>query len=91
MKSVAYNVLLGPSGEAMEREIILSTMPGTLVQINVSGGGMPKIPVAGAQVSRDGVAGDWQTNRKYHGGRDRAVCLFSQELYAWLAEEHGIA
>jgi MOSC domain-containing protein YiiM len=66
-------------------------MPGTLVQLNVSAGGMPKIPVDEAQVSRDGVAGDWQTNRKYHGGPDRAICLFSQELYAWLADEHGIA
>jgi len=66
-------------------------MPGTLIQINVSAGGMPKIAVSEAEVSRDGVAGDWQTNRKYHGGPDRAVCLFSQELYAWLADEHGIA
>lgn len=65
-------------------------MPGTLVRLNVSAGGMPKIPVAEAHVSRDGVAGDWQTNRKYHGGPDRAVCLFSQELYTWLADEHGI-
>src|ERR1700677_1196898 len=65
-------------------------MPGTLVQLNVSAGGMPKIAVTGAQVSRDGVAGDWQTNRKYHGGPDRAICLFRQELYAWLADEHGI-
>jgi MOSC domain-containing protein YiiM len=65
-------------------------MPPTLVQINVSNGGMPKISVAEAKVSRDGVAGDWQRNRKYHGGPDRAVCLFSQELYAWLAEQHGI-
>jgi MOSC domain-containing protein YiiM len=66
-------------------------MPGRLVQINVSTGGMPKISVAEAQVSRNGVAGDWQTNRKYHGGPDRAVCLFSQELYIWLADEQGIA
>jgi MOSC domain-containing protein YiiM len=65
-------------------------MPPTLVQINVSNGGMPKISVAEAKVSRDGVAGDWQRNRKYHGGPDRAVCLFSQELYTWLAEQHGI-
>jgi MOSC domain-containing protein YiiM len=69
----------------------LDTMPGRLVQLNVSAGGMPKIAVTDAQVSRDGVAGDWQTNRKYHGGPDRAVCIFSQELYAWLADEHGIA
>ena len=45
---------------------------------------MPKLPVSSARVTRDGVAGDWQKNRKYHGGPDRAVCLFSEELYEWL-------
>jgi MOSC domain-containing protein YiiM len=62
-------------------------MTGTLVQVNVSGGGMPKLPVPSALVTRDGVAGDWQKNRKYHGGPNRAVCLFSEELYAWLREQ----
>jgi MOSC domain-containing protein YiiM len=81
---------MAPCGWASERERILSNMPGTLVQINVSAGGMPKISVPEAHVSRDGVAGDWQANRKYHGGADRAVCIFSRELYAWLADEHGI-
>jgi MOSC domain-containing protein YiiM len=42
---------------------------------------MPKLPVLQAHVTVEGVAGDWQTNRKYHGGADRAVCLFSTELY----------
>ena len=56
-------------------------MTGTLAQLNISGGGMPKLPVPSVMVTRDGVAGDWQKNRKYHGGPDRAVCLFSVELY----------
>jgi MOSC domain-containing protein YiiM len=61
---------------------------GKLVQINVSPGGMPKLPVAGSvRVTVDGVPGDWQKNRKYHGGPDRAICLFSTELYAELANE----
>ena len=59
-------------------------MPGTLVQLNVSTGGMPKRPIPSAFVSRDGVAGDWQKNRKYHGGPDRAICIYSVELYDWL-------
>jgi MOSC domain-containing protein YiiM len=61
-------------------------MKGTLVQLNVSGGGMPKLPVKSARVSIDGVEGDWQKNRKYHGGPNRAICLFSVELYDWLRE-----
>ena len=61
-------------------------MPATLVQVNVSNGGMPKLPILWARVHRDGVGDDWQKNRKYHGGPDRAVCLFSEELYDWLRE-----
>ena len=62
-------------------------MPATLSQLNVSPGGMPKLPVLQAMVTREGVAGDWQKNRKYHGGPDRAVCIYSEELYAWLREQ----
>src|SRR5450432_2150156 len=61
-----------------------------LAQLNVSPGGMPKLAVARAKVSSEGVEGDWQTNRKYHGGPNRAVCLFSLELYQWLRDEHAI-
>jgi MOSC domain-containing protein YiiM len=62
-------------------------MAALLVQVNVSEGGMPKLPIDRAAVTRDGVAGDWQKNRKYHGGPDRAICLYSEELYAWLREQ----
>ena len=62
-------------------------MTGTLVQLNISNGGIPKLPMPSARVTRDGVAGDWQKNRKYHGGPDRAVCLFSEELYDWLRDQ----
>jgi MOSC domain-containing protein YiiM len=59
----------------------------TLVQINVSPGGMPKLPVLFARVTAAGVEGDWQKNRKVHGGPNRAICIYSEELYAWLREE----
>ncbi|HEV2294664.1 MAG TPA: MOSC domain-containing protein [Tepidisphaeraceae bacterium] len=62
-------------------------MKPVLAQINTSRGGIPKTPVLFAQVTRDGVAGDWQRNRRYHGGTDRAVCLYSEELYAELRSE----
>src|SRR3982750_4360303 len=62
----------------------------TLAQLNISPGGMPKLPIDSANVTRDGVDGDWQKNRKYHGGADRAICIFSEENYAWLKREHGI-
>jgi MOSC domain-containing protein YiiM len=62
-------------------------MTGELVQVNTSGGGMPKLPVLLGRVTLDGVEGDWQRNRKYHGGALKAICLFSEELYRWLGEQ----
>src|SRR5688572_28528366 len=61
-------------------------MPATLVQVNVSNGGMPKLPVLSARVTKGGVEGDLQKNRKYHGGPDRAVCIYSEELYEQLRD-----
>lgn len=58
-----------------------------LVQVNVSSGGMPKLPVPSARVTRCGVEGDRQRTLKYHSGPDRAICIYSQELYAWLVEQ----
>ncbi len=62
-------------------------MNATLVQISTSKGGLPKSPVLTAFVSKSGLAGDVQRDLKYHGGPDRAVCLYSEELYAWLATQ----
>ena len=45
---------------------------------------MPKLPVKEAMVSVDGVEGDWQKNRKVHGGPNRAICVYSEELYEGL-------
>lgn len=62
-------------------------MKATLAQLNVSKGGVPKRPVESARVTRFGVEGDAQRNLKYHGGPNRAVCLYSEELYAELRGE----
>ena len=57
---------------------------GTVEQVSTSPGGIPKRAVDVAHFTPDGITGDWQKSRKYHGGPDRAVCLYSVELYAWL-------
>jgi MOSC domain-containing protein YiiM len=63
-----------------------------LHQINVSDGGVPKLPVPEARVTVEGVAGDRQRNRAAHGGVDRAVCLFSLEVIEALrVEGHSVA
>ena len=63
----------------------------TVASINVSGGGVPKKGVNGAQVSVSGVVGDAQADTKHHGGPERAVCVYSVErIYALQKEGHPI-
>ncbi len=63
----------------------------TIHQVNVSNGGVPKRPIAGAYVSSGGVAGDAQADLVHHGGPLQAVCLFSLEVIEGLrAEGHPI-
>jgi MOSC domain-containing protein YiiM len=65
---------------------------GKIGQISVSDGGVPKLPVAQAEVSASGLSGDRQANLKYHGGPDRALCLWSQEIIEALQQQgHPIA
>lgn len=65
---------------------------GTIISINVSGGGVPKEPAPQGRVSRNGLAGDWQDDRQHHGGPDRAMSLYSLErIEALRAEGHPIA
>lgn len=60
-------------------------------QVSVSDGGVPKRPVFEAKVGKDGIEGDRQENLKFHGGPDRAVCLYSLELIERLQDEgHSI-
>ena len=66
-------------------------MTGRIFSINTSPGGVPKLPVPEALVSKFGLFGDGQRNRRFHGGPDRAVCLFSIErIRALEAEGHPL-
>lgn len=62
-------------------------MSGRVASINRSGGGVPKLAIDRAHVRVDGLDGDRQANRKYHGGPDRALCLYSLERLDALAME----
>lgn len=66
---------------------------GRLIQINVSPrGGVPKLPVPSASVTRLGIMGDAQRDRENHGGPARAVSLYSLErIEALRAEGHPIS
>jgi MOSC domain-containing protein YiiM len=64
---------------------------GKLVSINISKGGVPKLPRPSCAVTAGGLAGDRQRDLEYHGGPARAVCLYSQDLIdALRAEGHPI-
>ena len=53
-------------------------MTGTVVQVNVSKGGVPKRAVESAEVSERGIVGDaWRY--PFHGGRRRAILLITLE------------
>ena len=60
---------------------------GRVLQVNVSSGGVPKLPVEQAWVSRMGVHGDAHSERTVHGGPHRAVCLFGIEAIERLQSE----
>ncbi len=63
-----------------------------LESINCSAGGVPKLPVSEAWITKLGVEGDRQTHTKFHGGPERAVSLYSLELIRKLQEQgHPIA
>jgi MOSC domain-containing protein YiiM len=63
------------------------TAAGTVAAINISGGGVPKRRISGAQVYRLGLENDAQDDKKHHGGPERAVCLYSLERIRSLQTE----
>ncbi|MGK2965642.1 MAG: MOSC domain-containing protein [Tepidiformaceae bacterium] len=63
-----------------------------ILQINLSHGGVPKLPVLEANVTELGIEGDTHSDRRNHGGPERAVCLFANErIEALRAEGHPIS
>ncbi len=54
-------------------------MTGSIVQINVSPGGIPKRPIAEAEVTPEGIRGDSWAHPQIHGGPRQAVLLITSE------------
>jgi MOSC domain-containing protein YiiM len=62
-----------------------------IYQINISQGGVPKLPIRTGEVTFSGLTGDRQNDRRHHGGPDRALSLFALEhILALQAEGHPI-
>jgi MOSC domain-containing protein YiiM/SAM-dependent methyltransferase len=60
---------------------------GTVVSVNTSPGGVPKLPIAGTTIRRGGLEGDAHTDRKHHGGPLQDVCLYPFEAVERVAAE----
>ncbi len=60
---------------------------GTVVQLNRSGGGVPKLPLPVVDVDWGGVVGDVQVNRRHHGRPFQALCLWDADVIDRFASE----
>jgi MOSC domain-containing protein YiiM len=52
---------------------------GSIVQINISPGGVPKRPIAEAEVTPQGIRGDSWAHPQIHGGPMQALLLITSE------------
>lgn len=62
-------------------------MTGTIEQINISPGGIPKRPIPEAILTREGIRGDSWAHPRIHGGPDKAVLLICAEVIEELQRE----
>ncbi len=87
---VFANVLAGREA-ALRAGTLPAPTTGSVSQLNVSDGGVPKTPVNSVEVGFRGLIGDRQGNRKHHGHAFQALCLWSSEIIAGLhADGHPI-
>lgn len=62
-------------------------MTAYVVQLSRSRGGVPKLAIDEAPVTVNGLEGDKQRDRRFHGGPMRALCLYSDDLIEQLVRE----
>jgi MOSC domain-containing protein YiiM len=64
---------------------------GIVHQVSVSAGGVPKLAISSGYVASLGLLDDGHTE-SFHGGADKALCLFSLEVIEELGREgHSLA
>jgi MOSC domain-containing protein YiiM len=69
----------------------MSSTTGRIFSLQTSNGGVPKLPIREAELTELGLRGDKQRDRRYHGGPERALCLFAlEEILRLQAEGHPI-
>jgi MOSC domain-containing protein YiiM/GNAT superfamily N-acetyltransferase len=68
-------------------DAMASSASGRVLQVNISPGGVPKLPVAAAHVGPLGLEGDRHRADTAHGGPHRAVALLAIEVIERVAAE----
>ena len=54
-------------------------MTGSILQINISPGGIPKLPIPEALVTSEGIRGDRWAHPDIHGGPNQALLIITSE------------
>jgi MOSC domain-containing protein YiiM len=62
-------------------------MLGTIIQVSVSPGGLPKLPIAEGYITTQGLKGDRQAHPAIHGGPHKAILLIAAEVVDSLAAQ----
>lgn len=55
-------------------------MPGRIVQVNISPGGVPKRPIGVGAIGPLGVEGDLHAHPQFHGGPLKAILIIAAEV-----------
>jgi MOSC domain-containing protein YiiM len=58
---------------------------GTIIQVSISPGGLPKSPIAVGSITALGVEGDRHKHPQFHGGPDKAILIIASEVVDELA------
>jgi MOSC domain-containing protein YiiM len=90
----AFNVCVEDASDNFQIEAerrkcweVVETLEGRIFQLNLSNGGVPKLAVREASLTPQGLEGDRQRDLRFHGGPERALCLFSLERIIELQSE----
>jgi MOSC domain-containing protein YiiM len=55
-------------------------MQGSILQVNISRGGLPKRPIAEGRILAFGLEGDFHAHPKLHGGPGKAILIVASEV-----------
>jgi MOSC domain-containing protein YiiM len=55
-------------------------MQGSIIQVSISNGGLPKSPISEGLISALGIEGDHHNHPEFHGGPEKAILLIANEI-----------